>query len=113
VFDQSWSGSYARAGYLKTLVRRRARILRTGAAQRGGWVAHSPCARAREVATLAALMVARARPGSRRHAVGDVEGGSVQGRGLPAERGELAGAGDRDDTSGLATLAGEGLPALV
>jgi hypothetical protein len=47
VFDQSWSGSYARAGYLKTLVRRRARILRTGAAWPGGRVAHSPCSRAR------------------------------------------------------------------
>jgi len=45
---RSWSGSYARAGYLKTLVRRRARNLRSGATR---WVkprvAHSPCSRAR------------------------------------------------------------------
>jgi hypothetical protein len=33
--------------------------------------------------------------------------------GLPAKRGELAGAGDRDDAGGLATLAGQDLPALV
>ena len=39
--------------------------------------------------------------------------GSGEGGGLPAEGGELPGAGDRDDTGGLATLAGEDLPALV
>ena len=63
-----WSGSYARAGYLKTLVRRRARILRAGAAQPGGRVAHSPCSRARGWRR-GGLLVARARPGSRRRAV--------------------------------------------
>jgi len=43
-----WSGSYARAGYLKTLVRRRARILRIGRRPAlVARVAHSPCARAR------------------------------------------------------------------
>jgi len=36
-----WSGSYTRAGYLKTLVRRRARILRSGAARPWDRVAHS------------------------------------------------------------------------
>lgn len=33
VIDRVWSGSYARAGYLKTLVRRRARNQRSGAAR--------------------------------------------------------------------------------
>jgi hypothetical protein len=36
-----------------------------------------------------------------------------EGGGLPAERGELAGAGDRDDAGGLAALTGEDVPALV
>src|SRR5689334_4637094 len=38
---------------------------------------------------------------------------SVQGGGLPAERGELACASDRDDTGGLAALPGQSVPALV
>src|SRR4051794_37117964 len=38
---------------------------------------------------------------------------SVDGRGLPAESGELAGAGDRDDAGGLAPLTVQQLPALV
>src|SRR5436190_1851615 len=43
-----WSGSYARAGYLKTLVRRRACILESGAARLSlKAVAHSPYSRAR------------------------------------------------------------------
>ena len=33
VIDRVWSGSYARTDYLKTLVRRRARILESGAAR--------------------------------------------------------------------------------
>ncbi len=38
---------------------------------------------------------------------------SVQGRGLPAERGELARAGDRDRPGALAARAREMRPALV
>jgi hypothetical protein len=45
---RSWSGSYARAGYLKTLIRRRARNLGAGATRKvNPRVAHSPCSRAR------------------------------------------------------------------
>ena len=40
-------------------------------------------------------------------------GCSGRGGGLPAERGELAGAGDRDDAGGLAPLIGEHFPALM
>ncbi len=36
-----WSGSYTRAGYLKTLVRRQARSLVAGAARLAGRTAHS------------------------------------------------------------------------
>ena len=38
---------------------------------------------------------------------------SVKRGGLPAERGELARAGDRDDAGGLAALVVQALPALV
>src|SRR5271157_3899629 len=64
LFDRSWSGSYARAGYLKTLVRRRARSLETGAAQP---VAGLPIALSRARGWRRdGLRDARARPGSRR-----------------------------------------------
>jgi hypothetical protein len=53
-------------------------------------------------ATVLGLPVARARPGN---VLGVVVGVvSVKGGGLPAERGELARAGDRDDAGGLAPL---------
>src|ERR1019366_7883230 len=54
---------------------------------------------------------ARGRPGSVPGAV--VWVGSVKGGGLPQERGELAGAGDRDHSGGLASLLAQVLPALV
>ncbi len=71
-----------------TLVRRRARILRTGAARPGGRTAHSPCSRARGWRR-GGLQCARARPGSRRERR-MCSARSVQGGGLPAEGG-LAG----------------------
>src|SRR4051794_32602301 len=59
-----WSGSYARAGYLKTLVRRRVPILRSGAALPGAGL---PIAlvRAPVDGDVAAFVVAHARPGGR------------------------------------------------
>jgi hypothetical protein len=70
---RSWSGSYARAGYLKTLVRRRARNLGAGATRRvkprGLPIARvrGPVERRRD-----GLLVARVRPGSRRSVVVNV-----------------------------------------
>ena len=69
MFDRVWSGSYTRAGYLKTFVRRRACILKAGAARPG--VAGLPIARVRGPVDgdVAAFVDARVRPGSRRRAV--------------------------------------------
>ena len=108
-----WSGSYARAGYLKTLVRRRARILGAGAAQPGGWVAHSPVAGPWVATWRPSWLLVRAPAAVRVRVWVDVGLLSVQGRGLPAERGELARAGDRDGAGVLAALAGEVLPSAA
>ena len=55
--------------------------------------------------------MSRARPGSVPGAV--IRIGSVKVGGLPAEGGELAGAGDRDDAGWLAAALTQVLPALV
>jgi hypothetical protein len=107
-----WSGSYARAGYLKTLIRRRACILETGAtwlSLKGGL----PTTPTRvpvdgDVAAFWLLVAPRQPPGAFLCLLT-----SVQGGGLPAESGELARDRDRDRPRGLAALSREVHPALV
>jgi hypothetical protein len=85
-----------------------ARFLAAGAAGRGRLpvVALAGLARRR----WAFLLLVRA-PGSVAGAIVGVL--SVNGGGLPEERGEFAGAGDRDDAGGLAPLDPQPRPALV
>jgi hypothetical protein len=79
--------------------------VRHGSPARNGRGRPEPAAHSRSrepSATVRGLPVARARPGNVAGAVVGVV--SVKGGGLPAERGELARAGDRDDAGGLAPL---------
>jgi hypothetical protein len=88
--------------------------VRCGSPSRGGRGRPEPAAHSRSrkpSATVLGLPVARARPGNVPGAVVGVV--SVKGGGLPAERGELARAGDRDDAGGLAPLVVRVRPALV
>ena len=85
-----------------------ARCLVTGAAS-GRLAAHSR-SRASVRRLWAFLVLVRAPAASRARSSGVW---LVKGGGLPAERGELAGARDRDHTGGLAALVVEVLPALV
>jgi hypothetical protein len=79
--------------------------VRRGSPSRNGRGRPGPAAHSRSrepSATVRGLPVARTRPGNVAGAVVGVV--SVKGGGLPAERGELARAGDRDDAGGLAPL---------
>jgi hypothetical protein len=85
--------------------------VRCGSPSRSGRGRPEPAAHSRSrkpSATVLGLPVARARPGNVPGAVVGVV--SVKGGSLPAERGELARAGDRDDAGGLAPLVRAGAP---